>query len=248
MAASAQQNAEIWSDLKSLGLTDAAAGGVMGNMSQESSMNPAEGGGGLMQWIGSRWTGLVNYARSRGLDPNSAAAQVGWFGQELKAGDEGITLQGLNNQATPAAAADYVSNNYERPAAWAANNLNREAQATIFYQNFTGQQVSSTSPGFGSALTDVSSKTAQQTGANSAAKGTDIIDQINKDMSLTTFSILTPGKSLEQNALAISLRTVFVIVGLILIIFALVAVVEKVSTPAAGSGGSAPKLPPIPIE
>jgi hypothetical protein len=245
MAASPQQNAEIWNDLHSIGVNDVGAAGVMGNMSQESSMNPQESGGGLMQWIGSRWTGLVNYAKGRGLDPNSAAAQVGWFGQELKAGDEGITLQGLNSQLTPAAAADYVSNKYERPAAWAANNAHRESQATIFYQQFSSGGAASlgTSSGFDNALTTVADKAP--TTATGFAKGNDIIDVLNQSMQIQPFSLGSPIKSLTQNAEAITLRTVLVILGLIIVIFGLLAVVEKIQPP---SSGSAPKPPPIPIE
>jgi hypothetical protein len=193
-----------------------------------------------MQWIGSRWSGLVNYAHSKGLDPNGVAAQVGWFGQELQAGDEGINLQGLNSQATPAAAADYVSSKYERPAAWAANNSNREAQATIFYQQFSSGGAAEIGQSSGFDPTPVSTKAAAPS-ANSFAKGNDIITVIDQSMSLKGFDIMHPVNSLEQDAGAIALRTVFVLVGLILIIFGLVAVVEKVTPP-----GSAPPVP-IPV-
>src|SRR5437763_3994054 len=121
-----QYDAQIWGDLHAGGLNDTAAAGVMGNMSQESSLNPATPGGGLMQWIGSRWKALVNYAHSQGLDPNSEKAQVGYFFQELNAGNEGITKSGLNGQPSAAAAALYISQKFERPRADAANNPRQE--------------------------------------------------------------------------------------------------------------------------
>lgn len=228
MAASSQQNAQIWNGLHSLGLNDTAAAGVMGNMAQESSMNPQEAGGGLMQWINGRWTALVNYARSKGLSPDSAAAQVGYFGQELTAGNEGITLQGLNAQPSPAAAALYVSENYERPKASAANNPNREAQAGAFYSQFTGGKASSAGlPTATPTSAGGSSQGTSEQSSNPFPSGNDIIDEIDKSMKIQNFDIIHPAASLTQDAGAISLRVVMVLIGLILIIFGLVAVVEK---------------------
>lgn len=235
--ANAQIDSSIWSDLHSLGLNDTATAGVMGNMAQESGMSPTIHGGGLMQWIGSRWQALVNYANSRGLDPHSESAQVGYFGQELKAGNEGITLQGLNSQSSPSAAALYVSQNYERPSPLYANNANREAQAVNFYNQYTGSALVSPSPGL-DGLMNTSTAGSGSPGATAFPSGGDIISQIDQSMSLNSFNILHPGQSLTQEAGAIALRTVFVLIGLILIIFALVAVVEKV---APGTP------PPVPV-
>lgn len=232
-----QYNAQIWSDLHALGLNDIGAAGVMGNMSQESSMNPAEHGGGLMQWIGGRWSALVSYANSRGLDPKSEAAQVGYFGQELKAGNEGITLQSLNSQKSPAAAALLVSEKYERPAASAANNPHREAEANNFYSQYSGKSAANfpapNDPGGLPGLTQTSAGSST-TEATPYPQGSDVIQIIDKSMSLQGFDVFHPGQSLEQDAGAIGLRVVLVILGLILFVFGLVAIVEK------ASGGAVP--------
>lgn len=226
-----QYDAQIWSDLHAGGLNDVAAAGVMGNMSQESSMNPSTPGGGLMQWIGSRWTALVNYARSQGLDPNSEKAQVGYFFQELNAGNEGITKSGLNGQPSAAAAADYVSTQYERPAKWAANNPHRESEANRFYQQYAGTSPIQGTGGIGGdtlpGLTQTSASGPTSQPANAFPKGTDIIDEIDKSLQIQSFDIKNPIGSITQDMGAISLRMVLVLVGLILLIFGLLAVVEK---------------------
>jgi hypothetical protein len=238
--ANSQIDSAIWSDLHSLGLNDTAASGVMGNMSQESGMNPAIAGGGLMQWIGSRWNALVQYANSRGLDPHTEQAQVGYFGQELAAGNEGITLSGLNSQASPQAAALYVSQKYERPAAWAANNANRETQAVNFYNQYSGKTVAggTLSSGSGGIVDTSSNAGGASNGSKMFPNGSDIIEQIDSSLSLQGFDITHPAASLTQSAGAIALRTVLVLVGLIILIFGLVAVVEKV---APGTP------PPVPV-
>lgn len=223
-----QYDAQIWSDLHAGGLNDTAAAGVMGNMSQESSMNPGEAGGGLMQWINGRWNALVSYAKSHGLDPNGEKAQVGYFFQELNAGNEGITKSGLNSQPSAAAAADYVSNQYERPAKWAANNPHRESEANRFYQQFSGKPIQPGSD-FGSdtlpGLSQTSTSASQP--ANSFPKGNDIIGVIDQSLQIQSFDWKNPFGSITQDASAISLRLVLVIIGLILLIFGLLAVVEK---------------------
>jgi hypothetical protein len=237
MAESQAQDAQIWSDLKSLGLNDSAAAGVMGNMMQESSMNPSEAGGGLMQWINGRWDALVSYARSRGVDPNSVTAQVGYFGQELSAGNEGITLQSLNAAGSPQAAALLVSTKFERPDPRKANNAHRESAAAGFYNEFSGKTV----PGGDlSGLTQTSASSGSKSsaptaqGSNGYPSGSDIIGIIDQSLSMKDFNILHPGQSLAQDAGAIALRTVLVIVGLILFIFGMVAIVEK------ATGGAVP--------
>lgn len=237
---STQSDFQIWTDLHSLGLNDIAAAGVMGNMSQESSLNPASHGGGLMQWIGGRWSALVTYAHSRGLDPGSEKAQVGYFGQELRAGNEGITLQGLNGQPSPASAALLVSTKYERPASWAANNARRENEANRFYTEFSGKSAANfPAPSSGGGLTGLTQTGAGASAASTSSatpfpQGSDFIQILDRSLTLQGFDITHPAQSLEQEAGAIGLRVVIVIIGLILFIFGLVAVVEK------ATGGAVP--------
>jgi hypothetical protein len=129
--------AQIWNFLKGKGLSDGAIAGIMGNLQQESSLNPNAPGGGLAQWIGSRGTALKNYAGSMGLSSNSLQAQLGYLWQELSSGSGGASLQKLNSLSADQAAL-YFSNNFERPAAWAANNAKRQQYANQFLSQFAG--------------------------------------------------------------------------------------------------------------
>lgn len=80
----------IWNFLRSQGFTKEAAAAVMGNMQQESGLNPAsnQGGGGpgrgLLQWEagGSRFEALCSFASGMGSDWSDLQAQLLFFVQE----------------------------------------------------------------------------------------------------------------------------------------------------------------------
>lgn len=96
---------------------------------QESSNNPAAAGGGLLQWQGDRATGLLNYSRAHGLDPNSPAANLGYLTQDLKGQYAGLAGQ-LRAAKTPGEAATLFSNVYERAGTpMLGNRINYANQA-----------------------------------------------------------------------------------------------------------------------
>ena len=75
--------------LRSKGLNDKAIAGVMGNIQQESNFsttatNSGSGAYGLFQWLGSRKTGLENYARSTGGSKDDITTQLNYFWHELE--------------------------------------------------------------------------------------------------------------------------------------------------------------------
>jgi Phage tail lysozyme len=85
----------VWRALLADGLSRQAAGGVLGNLQQESSLDPtdvqADGPGmGLAQWSrGERWDGpggLVPWAKAHGMDEWSLQAQVTWLLKEMHQG------------------------------------------------------------------------------------------------------------------------------------------------------------------
>jgi hypothetical protein len=98
------------------GLTKNQAAGIVGNLKQESKLNPAEPGGYLAQWGGSRLSGLESYAKSKGKATASGDAelQLEYIWSEL-VGDEKGTLAALKKTTTPEAAAAVFSNMFERP-------------------------------------------------------------------------------------------------------------------------------------
>ena len=81
------------------GYTPAAACGILGNMEQESGVNPKsiQGGGkgpaaGICQWENynkksARWKGLSDYASSKGKDWTDLQSQLEWLDMELQGKD-----------------------------------------------------------------------------------------------------------------------------------------------------------------
>lgn len=96
------------------GLSPAQAAGIVGNLKQESGLNPKAPGGGLAQWLGSRLESLHNFAASRGASPESAGVQLEFIWHELTTTERG-TLAALRKTSTPQAAARVFSEQYERP-------------------------------------------------------------------------------------------------------------------------------------
>ena len=79
---------EIYTALRSAGLSKAGAAAVMGCMTMESGLNasaenPSDGGYGLLQWTYSRKTDLFNWCHGNGYDPNTVTGQVMFFAYEL---------------------------------------------------------------------------------------------------------------------------------------------------------------------
>lgn len=231
-----QYDAPTWDYLTHNGLNPTGAAAVMGNLEQESSIDPNTPGGGLAQWGGSRYRALQQYAASRGLSVNSLTAQLGYLMQEIRAGGDGVTVDSLNNEPSPEAGALDFSNNFERPAAWAANNPRREREARNFYNQFSGGSAGGSyiqGTGDMSGLVQTSTAKAPDPTANAFSTDNDPIIQIDKDLQLVDFKLTNPIQSITQDAGAILFRTALVFIGLILIIFGLVAVVEKAGVQVA---------------
>jgi len=108
----------------SKGLTKIQAAGVIGNLMQESSMNPAAvefGGGpgrGIAQWsVGGRWDtshndNLTSYASARGLSRGALSTQLNFIWFELT-NFSGYGLAQLRAATTVTAAVAAFQNKYE---------------------------------------------------------------------------------------------------------------------------------------
>lgn len=79
------------------GLTSFQAAGVVGNLLQESSLDPMAseyGGGpgrGIAQWsLGGRWSTLKTYAANRGVSPWALTTQLDFIWHELESGGYGL--------------------------------------------------------------------------------------------------------------------------------------------------------------
>jgi lambda family phage tail tape measure protein len=117
--------AQIATALKSaLGLTDAQAAGIVGNLMRESGLNPrvneggavglprGVGGYGLAQWTGSRQTDLVRFAGGRG-QAGDMATQLRFMVSEMM-GPESASLAKLKTAQSPEQAAYLFDKHYER--------------------------------------------------------------------------------------------------------------------------------------
>jgi hypothetical protein len=134
---SGSTNAEkIWNFFSGKGMSSGAIAGIMGNLQQESGLNPnaqnPNGAFGIAQWMGGRKTGLQKYAQSNGLEANSLEAQLGWLWEELQNGQNGNVkdMQGMNARQ----AADYFEKKFERSGGSAMGK--RRSYAEDFYSQY----------------------------------------------------------------------------------------------------------------
>lgn len=131
------------------GYSPAAAAGIVGNLVQESGVNPTVRPGdngtahGIAQWRGDRYTGLQDYARKRDANSGDLSLQLDYLDQELK-NKYGSTYKNVMAAQTPRDAAAAFALGYERPKGaetGVASNVdgwaNRLAAANAFMKNGT---------------------------------------------------------------------------------------------------------------
>lgn len=116
----------VWSILIGEGFSEEAAAGILGNLQQESNIDPTvlQAGGpgtGLAQWSkGGRWdTGpnsLLAFAGSRGLDPWSAVTQTRFMIYEMESVIFGFDLPRFKRSKDVVAATVYFHDVFERSA------------------------------------------------------------------------------------------------------------------------------------
>lgn len=109
----------IWTFLKKMGWNDYAIAGIMGNIMNECSMNPADGHNqagrhdiGIVQWTGSRYFKYMAYANANGgaYDVNTQLKYL-----FVEAGYQNIIqTMGHSNWNSIEDATDYFINNYEK--------------------------------------------------------------------------------------------------------------------------------------
>lgn len=120
---SGNQAAVVWNILRADGFTEQAAAGILGNLQQESNIDPTavqfDGPGmGLAQWSrGGRWdtgpSSLLAYAAAAGLDPWDARTQTRFMIVEMSAGWGGFDLSAFKRRTDVVGAAVYFHDVYE---------------------------------------------------------------------------------------------------------------------------------------
>lgn len=141
---SSQSNEKrVWTFLTSpdgLGLTPEQAAGVMGNLQQESGINPKLDDGtnfGIASWIAERVTNLKNFAKKNNKDPKDLDAQLNFLKKELLA--DKSTLQKLKKTNDVVEATVIFHDGFERSADTADFVRNtRGGYAKGFFKKFTG--------------------------------------------------------------------------------------------------------------
>lgn len=89
----------VWKILRSMGYSKAATAGIMGNMQQESGVNPSaiQGNGrgpaaGIVQWENyntksARWAAMAQYANSKGKEWTDLQSQLEYLDKEMRGAD-----------------------------------------------------------------------------------------------------------------------------------------------------------------
>jgi len=103
---------KAWNFFASKGMSEGAIAGIMGNLQQESQIDPTAPNGGLAQWLGPRRKDLNNYAKQTGGDVNSMETQLNFLWKELESGQYG-SIDELN-KLNPTEAAKYFEKHYEK--------------------------------------------------------------------------------------------------------------------------------------
>lgn len=158
-ASSGNQAKAVWDILLANGFTEESAAGVLGNLQQESNIDPTtmQNGGpgmGLAQWTFSdRWQNAIAFANTHGWDVWSVKAQVEFMLHEMRAG--WFDLASFRKMTDIAEATVFFHDVFERSADSSGFvNTIRVGYAQSWYMQLTGTEpVSGDKPSTVPALT-----------------------------------------------------------------------------------------------
>lgn len=110
--AGTQTEAQVVRYLESQGFSAFGAAGIVGNLQQESTLNPAESGGGLAQWSPSWYAQMSAWVAAHGLSPTSMAGQLEYLVFDLHASYPQLVSE-LGSASSPGEAATMFETTYE---------------------------------------------------------------------------------------------------------------------------------------
>lgn len=133
----------VWEYLLDAGYSEVQAAGIIGNMWQESGVNPSRNesngiGFGLVQWSFGRRQQLESYASSKGKSASDIYVQLEFLVKELKEGKQfyGTYAEQFANPYSVDQATEAFCWGFERPHKDHANMANRKKQAwAAYYRN-----------------------------------------------------------------------------------------------------------------
>lgn len=133
--------------MQAAGYSRGQIAGALGNFQLESGFNPrineggkvgapmGAGGFGLAQWTGGRQNALINFAKSKGVDPGSVHTQADFLIHELS-GPEKRAGESLRGAVSPEEAARRFVTDYER--AGIPKTEARQKAAREIYEKLSG--------------------------------------------------------------------------------------------------------------
>ncbi len=190
MADSASSEQVIFNYLTGeLGLNTAAACGILGNMYQESGLDPTAQSSyyGLCQWSGSLTAELMSYCAQAGYDSASIEGQVHFLGTELTGGYSGVlaALQSVPNTADGASqAASIFCQQFEQCGNYDVEIPRRAAYANNYWGEFQGYVATSDTTDSTQAAADTAADTTDTQEAAQPAE----ITAVGRDGAVYTVS------------------------------------------------------------
>lgn len=190
MADSASSEQVIFNYLTGeLGLNTAAACGILGNMYQESGLDPTAQSSyyGLCQWSGALTAELMSYCAQAGYDSASIEGQVHFLGTELTGGYSGVlaALQSVPNTADGASqAASIFCQQFEQCGNYDVEIPRRAAFANNYWSEFQGYVATSDTTDSTQATADTAADTTDTQEAAQPAE----ITAVGRDGAVYTVS------------------------------------------------------------
>lgn len=138
---------DVYGHLMGSGMfTPHLATGVIGNLIQESGLdpsavNPDSGAYGMGQWLGPRKKALFNYAEAMGTHPSDPRTQMDFLLHELRT-SENKAYSSLLNAGTPEEAAKIFSTGFERAGKDESRDAARMQHARNLFNRIGGTEVS----------------------------------------------------------------------------------------------------------
>lgn len=133
---------KVWKFLKAKGLSDDQAAAIMGNLEQESGLDPTaenrdSGAFGIAQWMDSRKAGLDAFAKKEGKKNTDLGVQLDYLWSEMQ-GSEKQNLGRFNKANSIGDATTFFANDFERMGADEAMMNTRISNAKAFKEKYGG--------------------------------------------------------------------------------------------------------------
>ena len=150
-ASAEERGRYIYKQLIANGMDKMHAAAIMGNLSQENSTfdptllnDPKDPNSafGIAQWLGTRRTGLQQFAAARNKTEDDLDTQIAYMLYEFQH-NESSAYQAFMKETNLDDATKTFRLKYERPGAWEANDNNRITQAKNFY-NLSDSDINTT--------------------------------------------------------------------------------------------------------